>query len=56
MATHSSILNYKIPYSPKGHKNEDITEQLSRSTPHMIPFAFHYLIINISLVSQTIKS
>ena len=38
MAAYSSILACKIPYSPKGHKEEDTTEQLSRSTPHMIPF------------------
>ena len=56
MAAYSSILACKIPYSPKGHKEEDTTEQLSRSTPHMIPFKIHSLIINISLVSPIVKN
>ena len=56
MAAYSSILACKIPYSPKSHQEEDATEQLSRSTPHMIPCAIHSLIINISLVSQTVKN
>ena len=39
MATHSSILAWRIPrtgepagYSPWGHRESDMTEQLSRST------------------------
>ena len=28
-ATHSSILAWRIPYSPWGHKESDTTEQLS---------------------------
>ena len=30
-ATHSSILAWRIPYSPWGHKESDRTEQLSLS-------------------------
>ena len=51
MTAYSSILACKIPYSSKGHKEEDTTDQLSRSTPHTIPFAIHSVIINISVVS-----
>ena len=37
MATHSSILAWSIPwlYSPWGHKELDMTEQLSLSSPQV---------------------
>ena len=39
MATHSSILGWRIPrtreaYSPWDHKGSDMTERLSTHTPH----------------------
>ena len=47
MATHSSILAWKIPwtedpggYSPRGHKDPDTTEQLTHLMVHTCYFFY----------------
>ena len=40
-ATHSSILVWRIPWTPWGHKELDTTERLSLSLSHIESFLFN---------------
>ena len=53
MATHSNILAWRIPWGPWGHKELDMTEQLS--TVYKGTHAFQTHVVQGSLVYEAVR-